>query len=229
MGKGGFMAEPGGSDILETNSQTASSAGRTKTSAAALWSFICGIAGLFIFASIIVLAEFGLFRNHQNVGQIILLCFNVSIILGIILGKIGHTRINQSAGKVKGSGFAITGLVLSVIGIIIFILSLIPVKFSNKLVTSKSSIARIQIAEFEQALEAYTTDNDSLPTNKQGLEELISDEGRGPYLRKALPNDPWGRPYHYCNPGVRNQGSYDLWSNGSDGIEGTEDDIANYK
>src|SRR2546422_7457624 len=33
---------------------------------------------------------------------------------------------------------------------------------------------------------------------------------RGPYLRKALPLDPWGRPYIYMSPGEHNPSGYDL-------------------
>ena len=48
---------------------------------------------------------------------------------------------------------------------------------------------------------------------------------KGPYLRKELPNDPWGRPYVYVSPGVVNSESYDLYSLGRDGkIGGLEED-----
>jgi hypothetical protein len=70
-------------------------------------------------------------------------------------------------------------------------------------------------------------DNGSFPTNEQGLAALMSNEKGGPYLVGELPNDPWGQPYHYRNPGVRNTDYCDLWSNGADSIEGTADDISN--
>ncbi len=50
----------------------------------------------------------------------------------------------------------------------------------------------------------------------------------GPYL-KQFPTDPWGHPYHYVYPGVKNPQDYDLFSFGTDGIEGTSDDIGNWK
>ena len=43
---------------------------------------------------------------------------------------------------------------------------------------------------------------------------------RGPYLRKDVPNDPWGRPYIYRFPGERNAANYDLSSLGRDGRPG---------
>ena len=51
----------------------------------------------------------------------------------------------------------------------------------------------------------------------------------GPYLSTPdLLNDAWGRPYHYLCPGKYNKDSYDLWSVGPDGVNGTADDIGNW-
>ena len=50
----------------------------------------------------------------------------------------------------------------------------------------------------------------------------------GPYIEKN-PVDPWGNPYKYRCPGTNNTATYDLYSMGKDGIEGTEDDITNWK
>jgi hypothetical protein len=41
--------------------------------------------------------------------------------------------------------------------------------------------------------------------------------------------DPFGNEYQYVCPGVHNPATYDLWSNGSDGINGTPDDISNWQ
>jgi general secretion pathway protein G len=45
-------------------------------------------------------------------------------------------------------------------------------------------------------------------------------EGRwqGPYLKKLVPNDPWGNPYQYRQPGEH--GEFDLFSFGKDGQPG---------
>jgi general secretion pathway protein G len=40
-----------------------------------------------------------------------------------------------------------------------------------------------------------------------------------PYLDK-LPNDPWGRPYQYLNPGIKAE--VDVMSFGADGKSGGE-------
>jgi general secretion pathway protein G len=51
----------------------------------------------------------------------------------------------------------------------------------------------------------------------------------GPYREKAVPSDPWGRQYQYASPGRHNTDSYDVWSLGPDGADGTDDDIGNWQ
>jgi general secretion pathway protein G len=101
---------------------------------------------------------------------------------------------------------------------------------------SKSQIARLQIAEFEGALQMFAFDVGRYPTNAEGLEALVSNPGnldawKGPYLKKTLPMDPWGKPYLYRFPGTHNN-EFDLFSYGPDGVEGGEGDnadITNWK
>jgi general secretion pathway protein G len=146
------------------------------------------------------------------------------------LGNI-KSQNNHAAGKNKFTARELWSLIwpipLGGLGILLMMGSIGEMMTSHHGNSSNSRIAKIQIAEFEQALEAYSDDNGSYPTNEQGLKELSSYKGNGPYLKKVLPFDPWGRSYHYCIPGVRNPSSYDIWSNGPDGIEGTKDDIYN--
>ena len=76
--------------------------------------------------------------------------------------------------------------------------------------------------------------NDVYPTTEQGLEALRTlptvgeppRNWRGPYLRKVVPLDPWGRPYHYISPGRTNVESYDLYTLGRDGQPGGEGEDA---
>lgn len=80
------------------------------------------------------------------------------------------------------------------------------------------------------ALDLYELDMGKYP---ESLSELISDSTdsrrwRGPYLKRGMPKDPWGHSYIYRYPGTENRSSYDLLSVGSDGEEGTGDEVANF-
>jgi general secretion pathway protein G len=89
---------------------------------------------------------------------------------------------------------------------------------------AKSTTARTQIDLLGVALDSYRLDNGSYPSTEQGLTALrerptrepVPSNWRGPYLRKAVPLDPWGRPYIY-----RVQSSeFELQTLGRDGRPG---------
>ena len=86
--------------------------------------------------------------------------------------------------------------------------------------------ARTDVNNLNQALKLYKLDNQRQPTTEQGLQALIVKPTATPvpanwkaYLDK-LPNDPWGRPYQYLNPGIK--GEVDVMSLGADGQPGGE-------
>src|SRR2546426_8207114 len=93
---------------------------------------------------------------------------------------------------------------------------------------AKVSAAKAQIELFALALDAYRLDNDDYPSTAQGLAAVRqrptrdpeARNWRGPYLRKEITLDPWGRPYVYASPGTVNPESYDLLSYGRDGQPG---------
>jgi general secretion pathway protein G len=117
---------------------------------------------------------------------------------------------------------------LVVITVIAILASLVtPMVFRN-VGDAKLSAARAQVEVFGLALDAYRLDNDYYPSTAQGLEALRQAPSgtpavhnwRGPYLKKALPVDPWGRSYVYHSPGDNNPDTYDLLSLGRDGTPG---------
>jgi general secretion pathway protein G len=79
------------------------------------------------------------------------------------------------------------------------------------------------VRSFVDALDAYRVDMGRYPTTQEGLSALVDRSSdlrwRGPYLRKAIPLDPWGRPYVYRSPG-QSGAEYDLRSYGKDGAPG---------
>jgi len=61
-------------------------------------------------------------------------------------------------------------------------------------------------------------------------DDAIAKKWAGPYLKDPkMLRDPWDNDYQYQTPGQRNEDDYDLWSNGPDGRDGTEDDIVNWE
>ena len=91
---------------------------------------------------------------------------------------------------------------------------------------ARVTAARTDVNNLMQALKLYKLDNQRYPTSEQGLQALIARPTTGPlppnwkpYLEQ-LPNDPWGRPYQYLNPGIK--GEIDVMSFGADGQPGGE-------
>ena len=133
----------------------------------------------------------------------------------------------------RRGGFTLLEL-LVVIVIVSLLAGLVgPLVFRN-VGDAKVSAARAQLELFALALDQYRLDNDAYPTSAQGLEALRTTptseprplNWRGPYLRKAVPVDPWGRPYMYACPGVANPSAYDLVSFGRDGRPGGQGEDA---
>lgn len=100
---------------------------------------------------------------------------------------------------------------------------------------ARVAAGKTDIANLGQALKLYKLDNQRYPSSEQGLQALVSKPTAGvvppnwrPYVDK-LPNDPWGRPYLYLNPGLK--GEIDVLSLGADGQpggEGKDADIGNW-
>jgi len=107
-------------------------------------------------------------------------------------------------------------------------------KYFAQIGKSEVKTARAQIDALEKALDQYRLDTGHYPSNEQGLAALNTkpaDETRwdGPYLKKAVPNDPWGKPYMYRLPGEHSE--LDLYSYGKDGQpggNGEDADIGNW-
>ncbi len=134
--------------------------------------------------------------------------------------------------KQKRNGFTLVELM-----VVIFILGLLTTIVVINVLPSQDRAmvekARADIATLGQALEMYRLDNLSYPGSSDGLQALIAPPAslattgryrQGGYIKK-LPDDPWGRPYQYDNPGRQGPG-FDLYSLGADGAPGGEDDNA---
>ena len=114
-------------------------------------------------------------------------------------------------------GFTLLEL-LVVIVIIGLLAGYVAPRYFSQVGKSEIQVAKAQIESFEKALDQYRLDNRRYPTSQEGLEAIR------PYLKKAVPNDPWGRPYVYRSPGDR--GEFELLSFGRDGKAGGSGDDA---
>jgi len=126
------------------------------------------------------------------------------------------------------AGFTLLELlvVLVILGLLV---GYVAPRFFGQVGKSEVKVAKAQIRALEDALDQYRLDVGRYPTTEQGLVALDSQptgEARwqGPYLKKPVPNDPWGNPYQYRVPGEH--GELDLYSLGKDGQPGGSGEAA---
>ena len=125
-------------------------------------------------------------------------------------------------------GFTLLEL-LVVVAIIGLLAAYVGPKYFSQVGKSEQVLAKAQIESFHRALASYRLDVGSFPSNEEGLNALLvkpaaATRWNGPYLSKAVPLDPWGRPYVYRVPGAKTD--YDLLSYGKDGQPGGSGDAA---
>lgn len=133
----------------------------------------------------------------------------------------------------KSQGFTLIEILVVII-VLGLLAALVGPRILGRVSEAKSATARTQIELLGVALDNYRLDNGMYPTTEQGLQALQEQptreplplNWRGPYLKKAVPLDPWGRPYTYKSPGEHNPSGYDLFSFGRDGQPGGVDEDA---
>jgi general secretion pathway protein G len=128
---------------------------------------------------------------------------------------------------------------LVVIVVITLLASLVAPNVFRHMGTARDAAARAQIEMLGAALDAYRLDLGRYPTTDEGLGALMQrptgasvTQWRGPYLRRGVPQDPWGQAYAYTSPGAASQSGYDLLSYGADkapGGTGDNADITSWK
>jgi len=91
----------------------------------------------------------------------------------------------------------------------------------KSLFEQKVSAAKKTIAELEKAIRVFKEDYGRFPESLSILEERPAELNRvrgnraakWPYYEGGrIPLDPWGQPYQYLVPGIRNADLFDLWS-----------------
>ncbi len=122
-------------------------------------------------------------------------------------------------------GFTLIEMVV-VLAVIALLVALVGPQIVGRVSEARGTTAGAQIELFSTALENYRLDNGGYPLTSQGLGALrtrptrapIPVNWRGPYVRKAIPADPWGRPYQYLSPAGGTP--FEILSLGRDGKPG---------
>lgn len=131
-------------------------------------------------------------------------------------------------------GFTLVEIVL-VLAIIALLLGVVVKNLGGVKETANEVKAKADVDGFVAAIEAYKMKGLRYPTTEQGLRALVERPSSAPQPAAwrsqmgKLPPDPWSRDYQYKFPGVHNApNGFDVYSLGSDGQDGTDDDVGNW-
>ena len=139
------------------------------------------------------------------------------------------------AARRSNKGFTLIEIMIVIVIIGILATLVIP-NIMGRPDEARAVSARADVSTIVQALKLYKLDNGRYPTTEQGLNALVTRPTAEPaprnwknYLDK-LPQDPWGAPYQYSNPGTHNN-EIDVYSFGADGKlggQGNDQEIGNW-
>lgn len=125
----------------------------------------------------------------------------------------------------RDAGFSLLELMVVVVILSVLALAIVP-RVIDRPDQARAARAQSDLAAISSAVALYKLDNFVYPTTAQGLSALVSrpateplppNWAQGGYIAR-LPQDPWGRPYQYLQPGVH--GAFDVFTYGADGQAG---------
>lgn len=146
-----------------------------------------------------------------------------------------NTNSALRRGSIRERGFTLIEIMVVVI-IIGLLAAIVAPQVIGRVDDAQIEKARADVRNIETALKFYRLDNFAYPTTEQGIESLVTKPNdpnvrnwkTGGYLDR-VPNDPWGNPYLYLNPG--NNSEIDIYTLGRDGRpggEGIDADLGNW-
>lgn len=127
----------------------------------------------------------------------------------------------QTARRTQGFTLIEILVVMAIIGMLAI---MVAPNIFNQQASARRDAAMSQISTLEAALDTHRLDVGEYPDSLEGLMENESDSAawNGPYLRRAVPLDPWGNEYVY----EATARQFSLISYGADGERGGEEDDA---
>lgn len=134
---------------------------------------------------------------------------------------------STSLTKRDARGFTLIELMV-VLAILALLAAAILPNVVGKSDAAKQSKAKTDIAMIESLLDQFYLDMGRYPSTEEGLNALFTapdsdtTKWKGPYSKKKIPADPWGKPYEYDCPGTHSSAPYEVCSYGRDGQEGGE-------
>lgn len=128
--------------------------------------------------------------------------------------------------------------VMIVLAILAALIGIVAVNVIGSKKDAKIGEAKIALGTIQRALDMFYADFDRYPTEEEGIrvlwdkealvtEDEAEEEAWRKRLQKPAPEDPWGTEWGYREES-EHEAEYDLWSNGPDKEEGTEDDIVSW-
>ncbi len=140
----------------------------------------------------------------------------------------------RSRVRRQNEGFTLIELLL-VLAILVVLASMVVTMFGGTQDKALKDAAKGQVGIFKTAINMYKFHTRNFPDDLNGLitkpsDESIASRWAGPYLdTNKVPLDPWDHEYRFVAPGKRNADSFDVWSVGPDGQDGTDDDLGNWE
>jgi general secretion pathway protein G len=140
----------------------------------------------------------------------------------------------SSRRRQRHRGFTLIEVLL-VLAILVVLASMVVTMFGGTQERALEDAAKGQVGIFKSAINLYRFHTKNYPESLQGLiaapsDAKLAERWAGPYVDSTkVPLDPWDREYKFAAPGKHNTDSFDVWSTGPDGQDGSDDDIGNWE
>jgi general secretion pathway protein G len=135
-------------------------------------------------------------------------------------GKLHHAR----------GGFTLMEVLL-VLVILVVLAAMAVNMFTGTQAQADKDAAKAQVGLLKRGVEMYRFHTRQFPDDLNALvtrpsDAKLAERWAGPYMDRVA-RDPWDNEYQFAAPGKHNPETFDIWSAGPDGQDGSADDIGN--